>query len=157
MRKRAKPSRMASLPVAKCSSSSEVDAGAAPDSRMPIRARVSDAENTSQPGTASSAQSAGQPSRPPPMRAPSKRIVSGQSKTSGFTGGETAPMASASAAMPAKKTRRARASGSSGSSTKANSRTSNRPTWTRVPAPASGAIRQACAKASPVSRRVTSV
>ena len=54
---------------------------------MPIRARVSDAENTSQPGTASSAQSAGQPSRPPPMRAPSKRIVSGQSKTSGFTGG----------------------------------------------------------------------
>jgi hypothetical protein len=55
-------------------------------------------------------------------------MVSGHSKLSGRSGGQTDAIESPSAAMQAKKARRAPASGSSGSSTRANSITSKRPT-----------------------------
>ena len=114
------------------------------------------AEKTSQSGVASSGQSLGQPRRPPPSRAPSKRIASGQSKVTAFSGGQWAAMPSASAAMPAEEGAPRVGSGSSGSSTTANSTRSKRRTQTKVPAPASAAIRQAWAWASPGSRKVTS-
>src|SRR5947209_14665636 len=99
------------------SSSSEVDSGVRPGSPDPLLEARSIAPKTSQSGTSSSRQSVGQPSRPPPSRAPSNRSVPGQSNSTGLSGGQPAPTASASADMAGKNARRADARRSSGSST----------------------------------------
>ena len=108
------------------------------------------------PAARLSAAPSGQPSRMPPIRPPSSRIVSGQANTIGFSGGQCAASASAAAFMPAKNARRARRQRLLRLQHDRAPRRDRTAASTRAcPRPARPRSRPPCANASPSSRSPT--